>query len=134
MPGGKKYTDKQKIAYYKKKAQAASGKSYPRKRKYVRGKGAYTIPRNFFNAEKLGGTLGGAGGAWVGNMLAPGIGAEVGGALGSMGGSHLGRLFRKVTGWGDYNVKQNSLFIKMKLFHHLVRILSGSKKGNLSVD
>jgi len=105
MPGKKKYTDKQKIAYYKKKAEMAA----KRKRKYVRGQGAYSIPKDFFSAEKLGGSLGGAGGAWIGNMMAPGIGAEVGSALGQMGGSHLGRLFKKITGWGDYTVKENSL-------------------------
>lgn len=102
----KKYSDKQKIAYYKRKAAMASGR--PRRR-YARGKGDYTIPRNFFNAEKVGGTLGGAGGAFIGNLMAPGIGSELGGALGNYGGRELGKLFRKVTGWGDYTVKQNSL-------------------------
>lgn len=109
MSERKKYTDKQKIAYYKKKASQASRRQPARKRRYAKGQGAYSLPRNFFNAEKLGGSLGGAGGAFIGNMLAPGVGGELGGALGHVGGSELGKLFRKITGWGDYTVKQNSL-------------------------
>lgn len=104
MPS-KKYTDKQKLAYYKKKAAAKARNN----RKYVKGQGGYKIPRNFFSAPKVGGALGGAGGTFLGNMIAPGIGGTIGGAMGAAGGTELGRIFKKITGWGDYQVKSNSL-------------------------
>lgn len=106
MPG-KKYTDKQKIAYYKKKAMA-NAVARPRRR-YVKGQGAYQVPRDFFSAPRIGGAIGGAGGALIGSLLAPGIGQSFGSAIGGAGGRELGKLFKKVTGWGDYQVKQNSL-------------------------
>lgn len=112
-----RYTDKQKLAYYKKLAQEERSKNtygqgryrVKRKRNYAKGRGAYEIPRDFFSASKAGGALGGASGAAIGNMLAPGIGGEIGASLGSLGGSYMGRLFKKITGWGDYTVKENSL-------------------------
>lgn len=103
----KQYSDKQKLAYYKKKAAAK-----PARKRYVKGQGAYKIPRDFFNAQKLGAGLGGAGGSLIGNMIAPGIGGSIGAGLGEMAGSGLGSLFRKITGWGDYAVKSNSLINK----------------------
>lgn len=110
----KKYTDKEKIAYYKKLARQAnvsgSGSySMRRKRRYVKGRGDYSLKKDFFSAPDVGGALGGAGGALIGNLLAPGIGAAAGGALGQGAGTALGHLFKRITGYGDYTVKQNSL-------------------------
>lgn len=76
-------------------------------RPYVRGKGAYRIPG--FNAPKFGGALGSMGGMAIGNMIAPGIGGEVGSTLGGKIGSFLGNKFRELTGFGDYQIKANSL-------------------------
>lgn len=110
-----RYTEKQKLAYYKKLAKRKrniEGKGryrYRARANYVKGEGGYEIPKNFFSASKLGGAIGGAGGAAIGNMLAPGIGGELGASLGSAGGNYLGKLFKKITGWGDYQVKENSL-------------------------
>lgn len=100
------YTDKQKIAYYRKLAREAKAHEQTH---VVQGQGAYTLPRNFFSAKKLGGYLGGAAGTAIGSMIAPGIGTEMGGSIGNAGGQYLGRLFKKITGWGDYNVNENSL-------------------------
>lgn len=121
MSSRKKYTDKEKIAYYKAKAAAASRKGrtrtmsgrgaykYTRRTQGVRGSGGYGLRKDFFSAPDVGKYLGAAGGAAIGNMLAPGVGAAVGEQLGQYGGSALGSLFRKITGWGDYTVKENSL-------------------------
>jgi len=111
----RKYSDKEKAAYYKKKARSAeraviSGRGrYKIGRPYIRGRGAYKFPKNFFSAPKIGGILGGAGGAAIGNMLAPGIGGKLGASLGAELGSGAGSLFKSLTGWGDYNIKENSL-------------------------
>lgn len=82
-----------------------------RRPKYVKGRGKYKLPerKGGFDAEIIGGTLGGAGGAAIGNLLAPGIGMGMGEMLGKHGGEALGRLFRKITGYGDYQVKSNTL-------------------------
>lgn len=111
------YSASDKAAYYKKKYLAERRKhDAPRKRSYggrrrgnVRGHGAYTLKKDFFSAPKLGASLGGAGGAAIGNWLAPGIGGEVGQKLGAQGGEYLGKLFKQITGWGDYKVRSNSL-------------------------
>jgi len=116
------YSPEEKAAYWKAKAMSkarsnSSSRRRPRSRRpsnsrqtrYASGEGAYNIPRNFFSAKRLGGYLGGVGGAAIGNMLAPGIGSEPGARVGEIGGEYLGRLFKKITGWGDYEVKSNSL-------------------------
>lgn len=102
----KQYTDKQKIAYYKRRAAMRSTR---RPRRYVRGRGKYTLPGLSFSSKKFGGYLGGAAGAAIGNMIAPGIGGAVGAELGNYGGEQLGRIFKKITGVGDYTVKSNTL-------------------------
>lgn len=128
-----KYTDAQKAAYYARKAQTfakqANYKKYQRYaskskyfrgsgqyyaptrfgRSYTRGRGGYKIPKNFFNAQQVGGTLGGAVGGLLGSMVAPGIGTQIGTTLGERVGKGAGQMFKKVTGWGDYSVKENSL-------------------------
>jgi len=91
----KKYTQAQKLAYYKKKAAA---RSRPRRTRYMKGHGAYRLPKGFFT--KAGQTLGGA----LGGFVAPGIGSVAGEAIGALGGMGLARLL----GQGDYTVQQNS--------------------------
>lgn len=121
-----KYTDKQKAAYYKRKANrrprmVGKGDYKIRNpnigRPYLRGRGAYKVPRNFFNAKSVGGSLGstfgGLAGSALGSMVAPGIGTTIGGSTGAKLGNILGELagsgFRKLTGWGEYTIKENSL-------------------------
>lgn len=111
----RKYTEKEKLEYYKKLARAkgrakVSGRgAYRIGRSYVRGRGAYNIPKNLLSATNIGSVLGGAGGAAIGTMLAPGIGTKMGYGLGSELGRGAGKLFKDLTGWGDYTVKANSL-------------------------
>lgn len=110
----RQYTDKEKIAYYKKKAaMAAKGYSAPKKAAYTRtvsGQGAYsTAPRRQYRrrqktanplkyAPQIGGVLGGAVGGVFGQ---PGVGA----ALGSGAGAILNSIFGK----GSYTVKRNTV-------------------------
>lgn len=102
----KKYTDKQKLAYYKKKA-AMNAKL--KKRPYVKGNGRYRIPRDFFSANKVGQYLGSAAGGAIGSFIAPGIGTSAGSEIGKYLGGKAGDLFKSITGWGDYKVNYNSL-------------------------
>lgn len=88
---GKKYTDKQKIAYYKKKAASASApkksyakKSYPKKKRPYKSNGILS---------SIGGIAGGL------------IGGPGGAALGSSAGD----LMSKILGFGDYQVNVNTL-------------------------
>lgn len=77
-------------------------------RTYMRGRGGYWTDQ--YNrvrgatkgwAPAAGGFLGGV----AGDAIAPGIG----GALGAQIGRAAGGAYSKITGWGDYTVKQNSL-------------------------
>lgn len=90
--------------YSSRRRAPARRSSRPR---YVRGRGAYKLPG--FNARKLGSALGSMGGMAIGNMIAPGIGGELGNRIGSGLGEALGRGFKYLTGWGDYQVRSNSL-------------------------
>lgn len=76
---------------------------------YIQGSGDYRIPRDFFSAKKLGQYLGSAAGEAIGSYIAPGIGTATGSELGGRAGRELGKWFKSITGWGDYEVKQNSL-------------------------
>lgn len=111
-----KYTDKQKAAYYKKLAsrRRAPAPMYRR----IKGRGDYSVdqkPRSrglkkdFFNAPNLFSDIGGVAGGVLGNVIAPGAGGAIGGIAGRAFGKGLGHLFRGITGYGDYTVKQNSL-------------------------
>lgn len=100
------YTDKQKLAYYKKKS-SMKGKSSNVKPSYsVSGSGDYkTVANRFYKNYKKPYRYPGAGAA---------IGGAIGGAfgrpaLGSALGSGAHSLVKTVTGFGDYNVSQNSL-------------------------
>lgn len=92
--------------YYNSRTTGSLSRVY-RPPSYARGRGAYKIPG--FNAKKLGRALGSAGGAALGNFIAPGIGGELGSTAGSAVGEALGRGFRWLTGFGDYEVRNNSL-------------------------
>lgn len=116
------YSDEEKARYYARKASKAASTTrvsgsgrYRIGRQYVRGRGAYRIPRNFFSAPKVGQLLGSAGGAALGNLIAPGIGGKMGASLGSEVGQSMGNLFKSITGWGDYQVKENSLLFPSKI-------------------
>lgn len=88
-------------------------RAYPR----VYGRGDYrTTIRNAWNTVRkrfsgpytgrgagIGHTLGGT----IGEFIAPGIGGTVGGAL----GAGAGYLTDKIMGWGDYEIKQNTIAI-----------------------
>jgi len=114
----KQYTPAQKAKYFAQKAKSyqrarVSGNgSYslrPPGRNYVRGRGKYNIPKDFFNARQVGGGLGSAVGGLIGSMIAPGSGTAIGTSLGNQIGSALGSGFKAITGWGDYTVSDNSL-------------------------
>lgn len=99
------------------------------KRPYYRGNGDYQVivpsktRKGGFNGPRSGANLGGIAGGLVGgaagllgDAIAPGIGAviagplsKVGSAVGRYGGQKLGEFIRKVTGYGRYNVEENSL-------------------------
>jgi len=108
------YTAAEKKAFAKRMAKArktrvsGSGK-YTLGRTYTRGRGKYSVPRSFFNAESTGQLIGSGTGAALGNMIAPGVGGEIGSAIGKGLGGVAGRLFKSVTGFGSYQVKENSL-------------------------
>lgn len=117
------YSKKEKLLYKKygirskgrKSGVSGKGRYQMRGMPGIRGQGGYfadlwkRIPRNFFNARKLGENLGGNAGAAIGNMIAPGVGGESFRQVGSSLGSELGGLFKSITGFGDYRIKSNSL-------------------------
>lgn len=84
-----------------------SKKSMGRK---VRGKGDYKVNKSAVNplvnqiVRKLGSAIGGFGGSFVG---APGVGAYAGDYIANKG--H--KLFKRITGYGDYKVTSNSLVL-----------------------
>lgn len=100
----KKYSDKQKIAYYKKKASQAS---LPRPRSMapkVRGHGNYKVsPGKGYKGH--GAYLGAGLGSAVGSVVAPGIGTVLGAPIGAA----LGYAADKVFGWGDYKIRHNNI-------------------------
>lgn len=78
----------------------------------TRGRGDYWAPLRRATkgyAPRLGRAIGAAGGAALGNVIAPGIGGSVGSMLGSSVGEAAGSVFRHLTGWGDYQVKSNTI-------------------------
>jgi len=111
MPVRKKsYSEKEKAAYWKKKATAkakrpSSSRSMPRSiRPTLTGHGDYyqKDPRRYYGQ---GSALGGALGAAVGTAIAPGVGT----ALGLGAGALLGYAGDKIFGWGDYTIEHNTL-------------------------
>ena len=76
------YTDKQKAAYYKKKAQMVAA---PRKRagpyRPQPKKKAYNKNHSKYNYPGVGRYLGSMAGSAIGNAIMPGAGGAIGGAL-----------------------------------------------------
>ena len=120
--GIRQYTDAEKRQYYARRKSVGRARMYGQGaykvgRPYIRGRGAYSVPRNFFNAKNVGGsvlgTLGGVAGSALGSAIAPGIGTALGGTAGASIGKALGELggsvFKQLTGWGDYTLRENSL-------------------------
>lgn len=104
----RKYSDAEKAAYYKRKAQVVANpqrtyvrKSAPKK-KYV--------PRNQkYDYPGVGRSIGSGLGSMMGNYVVPGVGGAVGGMLGGAVGQGAQALVKQVTGFGDYHVKKNAL-------------------------
>lgn len=108
----KSYSDKQKAAYYKKKANRIVRSSVYAPR--ISGRGAYRIrPRSAVKvgapkrrrAPGLFSTLGGLGGSALGTAL----GGPAGTALGGLVGRQAGDILARITGFGDYQVGVNTL-------------------------
>lgn len=96
QPKKKTYTDAQKAAYYRKMAlensrplpaRARQSRAPPAKPPGIISQGGQAV------GTAIGGSLGGAPGAAIGNFL----------------GGKLGHLVEKVTGFGEYQVSQNSI-------------------------
>lgn len=102
----KQYTDAEKAAYYKRKAQMVANPARPRR---ARSTTSAPRPNRKNRYSGIGRSIGGGLGAMAGNYLVPGVGGVVGGALGSAIGQGAQSLVKSVTGFGDYNVKKNSL-------------------------
>lgn len=64
-------------------------------------------------------------GSMIGNAIAPGIGGALGGELGTAGG----KLFKSITGFGDYTVRDNSLIYPDRVVPSLVRTRLGLKEN-----
>lgn len=60
-------------------------------------------------APKVGSFVGTGLGYAAGSALAPGIGSAGGAAIGANAGKMLGGAFSRITGWGGYKVRSNSL-------------------------
>lgn len=107
----KKYSDKEKAAYYKKKALMIAKSRYPTAQYTAYPKNAYPKKKksNRYNYPGVGRYLGGLAGGAIGNMVAPGIGGTVGNALGSVVGQGAHALVKNITGFGDYHISKNSL-------------------------
>lgn len=60
-------------------------------------------------ASRAGSYLGGAAGGAIGSYIAPGIGTATGASIGSDLGRRVGNRFREITGYGDYQINQNTV-------------------------
>lgn len=122
----RRYTNAQKVAYYRAKARAAEyGRSSfysSRRRSYrapipirtISGRGDYLtrFRRNFnkpYRYAGLGRRLGTAAGSYIGNAISPGVGGFVGGQIGGGLGELAHAGIKTITGYGDYTVKANSV-------------------------
>jgi len=95
----KRYSDKQKLAYYKKKANARG-----RNQVVVRGQGAYRAEKSKKYYDRYRASKAASKDAWA----APdSVGAKIGGWLGHGAQS----LLKAITGFGDYKVENNSLLM-----------------------
>lgn len=105
------YTPAQKRAFAirmaKKRAAEKEKKAAPARRKTTTTTRRKTTPRRSYYEDDryTDGAFGEMVGSGIGSFLGGGPGAMAGGALGK--GAH--KLFKRLTGFGDYNVVQNSL-------------------------
>lgn len=101
----RKYSDKEKAEYYKKKALGLSIKKSnyvsPRKTGYRK---KYSKTRTY-KPSGLFSTIGGIGGTALGTYLGGPAGGIAGGTIGKKAGDYLS----KITGFGDYKVSVNTL-------------------------
>ena len=107
------YTDKQKAAYYKRKATMVAR---PQARGKPYGSRIYNKAKSNWNkgwakkydypgvGKKVGRYLGENVGGYI-----PGIGGTLGGALGAVAGQGAHALVKRISGFGDYHVSKNSL-------------------------
>lgn len=107
MPRRTTYTDKQKLAYYRKQNQqlkASMGRSsYAAKpRRQYKSRSNYKYPGV---GRKIGQSIGGI----AGNYLVPGVGGSIGGVVGGAVGDTAQALVKRITGFGDYQISKNSL-------------------------
>jgi len=114
-----KYSDAEKAAYWKKRALQDEGGGRPVRQKEVAYKKkanrtrdpayyAYKERRQMQAARKDPGIISSMGGV-LGGLAGTALGGPVGGPIGGFLGGKLGHLVEKITGFGDYTVKQNSL-------------------------
>ncbi|QMW68755.1 capsid protein [Crucivirus-275] len=105
MSVGKKYTDAEKAAYYKK--LAAASKAAPRTRAAAPAKKRAVTVRAKAPVRR---TVSGFG-DYSTKKKNQSTGARIGGHVGSKIGTFLGGLASKLMGFGDYHIEQNSLFM-----------------------
>jgi len=82
-----------------------SARPAPRPRAAPRSRSAAPKYKYPGAGRKVGSTLG----SMVGNLVAPGVGGFVGGTLGGLAGDGAQALVKRITGFGDYTVKKNSI-------------------------
>lgn len=104
-----KYTDKQKAAYYKRKAGMVS-RPTKRGRPYgSKSPRTYNKRHSKYNYPGVGRYLGSMAGSAIGNAIMPGAGGAIGGALGAVAGQGAHALVKRISGFGDYHVSRNAL-------------------------
>lgn len=106
----RKYTDAEKVAYYKRKA-AGGGGARARRPAQGRAKSSYASRKGTMSYKYpgVGKYIGSAIGSFAGNAISPGIGGAIGGGIGGAAGQAAHYLTKRITGFGDYNVSKNSL-------------------------
>lgn len=104
MSSRRQYSDKEKAAYYKRKAQMVAR---PQKRRRTPVK---RVRKNYkLNYPGVGRMIGSGIGSMGGNLIAPGVGGSIGGAIGGSLGNAAQHIVKRISGFGDYHVSRNSL-------------------------
>lgn len=133
----RQYTEKQKLEYYKRKAQANQRPQramVPYKQRNQRANyGVYNRNKRVLKGAPLNSKPPGmisAGGSTIGGGLGTALGGPAGGAIGSFLGGKLGHLVEKITGFGDYHVNQNTI---LKGGMNPPQIVNSVEKGGIIV-
>lgn len=104
----RKYTEKEKEAYRAGKAATLAANA-PRRRAAPKARAAprttRRAPRRTYSTSSTDGALGEMVGGGIGAAIGGGPGALIGGAIGK--GAH--KMFKALTGFGDYSVQENTL-------------------------